>query len=238
MGLGGLGALAAVGALVVPSAQQILLALAGIGLFGGVLTLYLTPERFIAADTGRDVYAALASNEAAIVAELGLTDHRVYVPTPDADHPVRLFIPHIEEYTLPEADTLSNTIIAPAEPERRGVAFEPSGGRLFESFRRALSGPLGETPATLGTQLTDALIAQFELVETAEAAVDATGEGLTVTVSEAAYGPPTRFDHPVASFVAVGLAQGLARPVTVSVSAADDDRYDYRLRCRWERDDE
>jgi len=53
-------ALAAVGALAVPSAQSILLALVGIGLFGGVLALSLTPERYIAADTGRNVYAALA----------------------------------------------------------------------------------------------------------------------------------------------------------------------------------
>lgn len=230
VGLGGLGTIAVIAGLIIPSAQTVLFTLAGVGLFGGILTVYLTPEQFIAADTGRDVYTTLASNEQALVTELGLTDHRVYLPTPDADRSASLFVPQTEEYTLPEPPLLTNTIVTPDTPSGNGVAFEPSGTRLFESFTQALSGGLGETPAALGTQLTEALTTQFELVETARAEADATTDALTVTVSGSAYGPVTRFNHPVVSFIAVGLAVGLECPVETTVTDAEAPDSDYRIR--------
>jgi hypothetical protein len=233
-GLLGLGVVAALAGVAIPTAQSVLLSLAGIGLFGGVLTLFLTPERFIAADTGQNVYAAMATNEQALVTELGLTGTRIYVPTDDLDRSVALFVPQSEDYVLPDAADLTETIVAPSDPEQRGVAFEPSGARLFESFTQALSGPLGDTPGSLGSQLTDALTTQFELVEAAEASPDTDGAGLTVTVSGSAYGPLTRFDHPVASFVAVGVARGLERPVELHVTEAADDRADYRIRVQFD----
>jgi len=229
-GLGGLGILAAIAGALIPTAQQVLLSLAGIGLFGSVLTFYLTPEQFIAADTGRDVYTALARNEQAMVSELGLTDHRVYVPTGDVERPVVLFVPQSREYVLPDEELLANTIVASNKADANGVAFHPSGASLFESFTQALSGSLSETIQPLGFQLTEALISQFELVDTAQAEVDEDGEGLTVTVSGSAYGAVTGFDHPVVSFIAVGLVQALDSPVVVEVSEVEADSTDYRVR--------
>ncbi|WP_435186441.1 hypothetical protein [Halobellus sp. EA9] len=230
IGLVGIAVVATVAGLAIPPARTILLSLAGIGFFGGVLTLYLTPEQFIASDTGRDVYTALAENEQAIVTELGLTEERVYIPTPDTDDPAKLFVPQRDEYALPDSSSLANTIIASENPPENGVAFVPSGTRLFESFTRALSGSLGDTPSALGTQLTDALTAQFELVETARAEVDTTTDAITITVSGSAYGPLTRFNHPVVSFIAVGLATGLDRAVTATVSDTGIENGDYRIR--------
>jgi hypothetical protein len=229
-GLLGLGIAAALAAVVVDPARTVLLAFAGVGLFSGVLTLYLTPEQFIAADTGRDIYAALADNEAALVGELGLAEQRIYVPTDTVERPTALYIPQQETDTLPEPTVLTNTIVAPSESHHRGLAFEPSGNPLFESFEQALSGSLGETPTAVGTQLADALTAQFELADTVEAAVE-TDDELTVTVSGSAYGPVTQFDHPITSFIAVGVAQATNTPVTVTVTEADA-RADYRIRCR------
>jgi hypothetical protein len=231
VGLFGIGVGAVVAAVIVQPARTVLLALAGVGLFSGVLTFYLTPEQFVAADTGRDIYAALAGNEAALVSELGLSDQRLYVPTDSVDQPVTLYIPQQETSSPPGSEALINTLVATEDSQHRGVAFEPSGGPLFKSFTQALSGSLGETPSELGTQLADALTAQFELVDAAEGAVESSNGELTVTVTGSAYGPVTRFDHPVVSFIAVGVAQGTERPVSVSVTEADS-RADYRIRCR------
>ncbi|MGQ4557351.1 hypothetical protein [Halobellus sp. GM3] len=230
IGLGVIGVIAAVSGVVIPSAQTILLSLAGVGVFGSVLTLYLTPEQFIAADTGRDVYLTLASNEEALTTELGLTDDRIYVPTGSPERPVVLFVPQVDEYVIPEAEPLTETIIATEDAQSRGVAFTPSGSRLFESFQQALAGSLAETPAELGSQLTEALTTQFELLDSAQAEVDTDLQGLTVIVSGSAYGPVTRFDHPVVSFIATGLAHGLECPVTISTIESGDTRADYRIR--------
>jgi len=75
-----------------PDGREVLFALAAVGLFGGVLTYYLTPGTFVAADVGERIYAAMAANEAAIAGELGLSDDRIYVP---AGEPVdaRLYVP-------------------------------------------------------------------------------------------------------------------------------------------------
>jgi hypothetical protein len=80
LGLAALGCLGVAGGVLVAGASDVLFVLGGIGLFGGLLTYYLTPEQFVAADVGRAVYSVLAANEAALVDELGLSDRRVYVP--------------------------------------------------------------------------------------------------------------------------------------------------------------
>jgi hypothetical protein len=56
---------------------------------------------------------------------------------------------------------------------------------------------------------------------------------LTVAIDESVYGPLDRFDHPVASVLAVGLAEGLETPVTLEETTAADDRAEYLLTYRW-----
>ncbi len=232
-GLAALGTLAAAGGLALPDSRTVLFALAATGLFGGLLTWYVTPERFVAADVGRDVHAAAAETGAALVAELGLTDLRVYVPRSSGDRAV-LYVPQREAYTLPDDDELDTVVVAPDDPEGRGLAVRPSGGRLYDSFRATLAGEPAADPATAADQLADGLVEGLELARSAVPELDPDGGRLTVAVSGSSVGPLDRFDHPIVSFLATGLAEALDAPVTASVRESGDDRADYRVTLRWE----
>lgn len=230
----GVGLLAALGGLLAPAASTVLLALAGTGVFLGILTYYLAPERFLPASVGREVYTTLAANEQRLVAGLGLSDDRIYVPL-DGDDRARLYVPQRSSAPLPDVTALDETFVV--DGDHRGVAFRPTGASLFDEFERALAGTLASTPDSIVAQLADALVEQFELVESAQRSVepDATAEAgqVTLGVDDSAYGPLDQFDHPVASFLGVGLARGLGLPVAVSVELLDDGRVDAVVTCRW-----
>lgn len=242
LGLGLVGALALVGGILFPANRVVLFALAGTGLFAAVLTYYLTPERLVPVSVGRSVYGTLAAGFEAISADLGLAPDRVYVPTvtagseavPDerdvtdgdpGSGPVRLFLPHRSSFTLPPGEDLEPGFVVSEDPSTRGVALTPVGAPLFDEFERAVTGPIAADPAQLAEQLGDALVEQFELVDSARVdAGDDTEDGgaFTVGISGSAYGPLDRFDHPVVSFLAVGAANAFEGPVTVTVADGDD----------------
>ncbi|SEP10120.1 hypothetical protein SAMN05216388_10336 [Halorientalis persicus] len=232
--LAGIGVLAGIAGVLFADARTVLFALSGTGVFFGVLVYYLSPEQFISADVGRRVYEALAQNEAAAVSELGLQNDRVYVSVGDAIEDARLFVPQRDEYELPAADALADTFVVPDEQAARGVALEPTGGPLAADFRQAATGDVDDTPE-IATALSNALVEQFELVESADADVDPDAGRATVGVTESVYGPVDRFDHPVTSLLAVGLASALDTAVTTEVSTGDD-RVDYLVTCQWESD--
>ena len=229
VGLAAIGVVAALGALLFPDSREVLAALGAIGLFGAVLTYYLTPTAFVAADVGERVYAAAATNVADIADELGLRDERVYVPGETTSG--RLYVPHRSEYALP--DERAGPIVV--DDDSRGLLLEATGAELFGEFERALTGDLAADAPTLATQLTDALVEQFELARSADADVDPVDGRATVAVGESAFGAVDRFDHPISSFLAVGFAAGLERPVSLEV-AAGDDRADWLVTCRWTAD--
>lgn len=234
LGLVLVGLLAVGGGLLFADARTVLFALGGTGVFAGLLTVYLTPEKFIPADIGERVYAALAANEAALVADLGLTDDRVYVPTRTAgDTAVRLFIPQHTIESLPDAETLDTVFVTPEDDQQRGVSLRPTGDALFEEFVRATTGQPADDPETLVEQLTDALVEQFELIESARVDVDAANDRASVGIGGSIYGRVDQFDHPVVSFIAVGLARQLDIPTRVTVDDAGDDRVDALLTFQW-----
>ncbi|MFC4987829.1 hypothetical protein [Saliphagus infecundisoli] len=226
IGLGSIGALAALGGLLFPDARDVLFALAATGLFGAVLTYYLTPGRFVAGEVGERVYAPLAGNEAAIADDLGLGEDRIYLPREGS---VRLYVPQRSGGELPEARAGP---IVTAEGSR-GLLLETTGSGLFAEFEDSLAGDLATAPAPLGTQLADGLVEGFELVESAELDADPEGDRLTLAVTGSAFGDADRFDHPVAAFVATGVATGLDRPVALEVRPGDD-RHDWLVTCRWD----
>ncbi|SEP29833.1 hypothetical protein SAMN04487948_13717 [Halogranum amylolyticum] len=233
LGLGVIGSIAALGAVVFPAAQTVLFALAGIGLFAAVLTYYLTPERFIAADVGERIYTAVMDNETALVDELSLSQNRLYVP--HETETVRLFVPQHADYDLPADEALQATIVITDNEYERGLALTPTGRELFSEFEETTSGPVGSTPQELSTQLTDALTNVFELVETATAEVDREEGRLTVAVSNSAYQLADDVDHPVASFLAVGLTVGLETPIETEVTSDPSDDTDaFQVTCRWD----
>lgn len=232
IGLGLIGVFAVIGALVFQQSSEVLFILGGIGLFGGLLTYYLTPETFVSADVGRDVYQTLAGNEAALSQELALSDKRVYVPM--SNNTVRLFIPQHEKAPLPDRELLSQTVVVPDEEPSRGLALDPSGSQLFAAVEDGVSEGVGPAPSPLAEQLIDAITKQFELARTASQELDAEGGQLTVGISDSTLGPLDRFDHPIPSLLAVGLARGLGEPISVSITESDDNRAEYIVICRWE----
>lgn len=240
VGLGVLGLAALAGGVLFPVARTVLFVLAGIGLFAGVVTYYLTPERLVPATVGERVYAAFATSLSDLVADLGLSEARVYVPTDatsdDLTAAVRLFVPQSATYDLPTAAELRGTFVVSDSERRRGVALRPTGDPLYAEFERAAS-QVPETPEPLLDALVDALANQFELVETARVDVDVGSDGenrrATVAVAGSAYGAIDRFDHPVVSLLATGLADRLDRPIRVEVDTPEDDRFDALVTCRW-----
>ena len=233
-GLFGVGLLAVLGGFVFPESQTVLFALGGTGLFAGVVTYFLTPERFIAANVSEQVFEAATADREAILDELGLTGTPVYMPTAEP----RLYVPEADRrdpqaQPLPDADALSQFFVTPdnADP---GVAMTPTGKPLFDAFNRSLSTPLASTPHSLTPQLIDGLVETFELADGVDDSIDADGGRVTLEFASLAYGSPTQIDHPVCSFVATGLAVGLDTPIRVDVSQTDPPVVTYR----WERTDD
>jgi hypothetical protein len=218
LGLALVGAVAVGAGVLFPGTRTVLFALGATGIFGALLTYYLTPERFIAVSVGEAIYRAFAGNGRALADDLGLGEP-VYVPREVADD-VRLYVPQAEADgagTFPEDDALDPGFVI--GDETRGLALVPTGDTLFEEFERSLTGPLAGTPGTLAEQLADGLVEQFELVDGAD--VDANRERVTVGISGSAYGAVGRFDHPVASFLAGGFARAFDVPADVTVTEAD-----------------
>lgn len=229
------GAIAGLGGVFFPDARTVLFALCGTGLFAAALTRYLTPEQFIAASVGEGIYGSLAATEAALVAELGLQDDRLYLPGPDtaAGVSVRLFVPQQADYELPASSALDSLFVLPDDEAERGVALQPSGGPLFAEFRQTLTGDLAEEAETLAAQLSDGLVEQFELARSATVERHEEGASVTIAIDGSAHGAVDRIDHPIASFLGVGFAIGLDRAVSVEATAADGDRADYLVTCSW-----
>ncbi|WP_255196481.1 hypothetical protein [Halorarius litoreus] len=225
LGLAGIGVVAAGGGFLFPAVRDVLFILAAIGLFGGLLTYYLTPERFVAADVAERVYDALATNEADLTADLGLSDDRVFLPD---DTTATLFVPQNAADPLPDSERIEGPLVV--TEETRGLALVPSGARLFEEFDRTLSGPLADAPGPLARQVTDALVEAFELVDGTDIDLDADDGRLTVGVRGSAY--PDEFDSPPASLLGVAIAVGLDRPIRVTTAPAED--VDFTVTCRWD----
>jgi hypothetical protein len=239
LGLFAVGALALAGALAVPDSRTVLLALGGTGVFAGILTYFLTPQQFVAAEVGERVYAAFAATGAELVAELGLQDDRVYAPVRTTDEgfaDVRLFVPSRSDFLVPNHDRLKSLFVVTGQERERGVSLSPTGGGLYREFESSMVDDLAERPADLADQLADALVEGFELAESATMDADPDGGRVTVEVAGSVYDRVDRFDHPVASLVAVGMAANLDVPVAVEVTTVESGPADYFVTCEWDPD--
>lgn len=232
LALVGVGVLAAGAAAVVPAVRETLVIVAAIGVFGGVLTRYLTPERFVSATVGERVYSTLAGNHDALVGELGLQDERLYVPV-DGPERVRLFVPERREYSVPSDSDLAATLVVPDEETARGAAFAPTGVPLLREFEQSTVGSPPSDPRERVAALATSLVESFELVESTTVDVDAATGRASVDVVGGVFGDGDTFDDPVASTLATGLATALDTPVTVESNPTEDG---YTVTCRWEAD--
>ncbi|WP_435181709.1 hypothetical protein [Halorussus sp. AFM4] len=235
VGLFVVGALAAAGAVFFPDARSVLFALGGTGVFGAVLTYYLTPERLLAAATGEQVYAAFAATGRRLVAELGLQEEFVYAPADAAGEfaNVRLYVPQRSSFEVPAPTELGSLFVATEDDRSRGVAVPPCGGSLYREFERSMTDSVADDPAVLADQLADAAVEGFELATSATADADPDDGRVAFEVAGSAYGSVDRFDHPVASLFGVGLTAGLDAPVTVEVTEDEDDSTAL-VACEWD----
>ncbi len=214
--LAGVGVLAGGAGLLLPTVRELLIALSGIGLFGAVLTYYLTPEQVLTADVSERVYTALVQNEQAVVSELDLSDEMVYLPSTESGN-IRLFVPHYADYQLPAREELRSFFVVSESGHERGVAFTPAGKLLFEEFTETVSVSEASFDEYV-SQLTDAAVHSFELASAIEYSSDASQGRLTIECTNPAYDGATQFDHPITSFVAVGIAARLGCPVSTTTT--------------------
>lgn len=209
------GVVSAVAGLLVPAAQEVLVVVGAIGVFGGVLTWYLTPDRVLAASVTASVYDAHADTLTAVRGELGLREDPVYVPDDEHVGGAVLFLPLHADYELPEA--FDRAFVATGAERARGVALQPSAATLAGALARSVTGEL--EPERLPAVVPEAIVEQFELADGADAElVDGT---LTVEVEGVAFEGVDRPDHPVVSLTAVAAARAVGEPVRVeAVDAA------------------
>jgi hypothetical protein len=236
-GLAAIGTVAVVSAILFPTIRSTLLVLGSIGLFGGVVTYYLTPERFVAAQTGDRIVAALDRSWQDLVAQLELAADRLLVPSA-GPNPARLFVPiepitSLHEQALPPREAMQSSFVTD-ESGARGVSVVPAGADLYRTFEQETDRVEEETLPTHVETLSEALIEQFELATTIETDLEIADGEATVRLSGAAYGGPNRFDDPLASFLGVGIACYLDRPVAVTTEPSDEDLL---VQYRWATDE-
>lgn len=227
VGLFVVGAIAILGGIGFPESRSVLFALGGTGVFAGVLTSVLTPERFVSARVGSRIFQALRADRDAITDELGLGGDPVYVPGDD----VRLFVPRYDAKPLPDEAAFTDLFVVPDSPERGGVAFYPTGGPLFEEFENTRDRSLESDLDAMAPAIADALVELFELADGVDYDVDTATGRLTFELSRPGLGDPTSLDHPIPSFLAVSVAHALDEPVRVEVTDADS----LSVTCRYGR---
>ena len=226
LGLFAVGVIGLIGGVAFSDARSVLLALGGTGVFAAVLTSVLTPERFVTASVGSRVYQALRADRDAMLGELGIGGDPVYVPADD----VRVFVPRHEGAPLPDPDELADLFVVPEESQHGGVAFRPTGAPLFDEFETTWSRSLDTTPHAVAPVLADALVELFELADGVDHDVDTETNRVTFEIAGADLGDPTGIDHPIPSFLAVGLARTL--DATVRIEVRDDP---LTVTCRYDR---
>lgn len=220
--------------LVVPSAQEVLFAIAATGLFGAVLTRYLTPEQFIPLDVGEGIFTTLAGNEAALADQLGLSSTRVYLNT---DRGPRLFVPEVDAYDrslLDDTTKLDGPLVVGDSASRSGLSLRPVAEPLLSAFETQQGGELSSEPREAIQTLQEGVTDVLELAGGIDSDLDDEGR-VTVEVSDPLYGSETRFDHPLGSFLGLGLATALGTAATVEMTTSDADGEEVLLvTCRWD----
>lgn len=224
VGFVGLGLLSFASAFVAADGQTVLFALGGVGLFAGLLTRTVTGGRFLERGDAERVYATCATNYDALLADRDLAAERWYLPTDDDR--VRLFVP--ADATDAPPSLAERTAVGVDE---RGLVLEPIGTDFVREITETGSAT-PTTPTAMIEQSSEALEARFEFATGVEPVVDAEEGRAEIAVTGSAFGPVDRFDHPVASIFAAGLADVLERPVRLAVTD-ETDRGEWLVRCEW-----
>lgn len=234
MALVALGVVTMAAGFALADSSDVLFALAATGLFGAVVTYFLTPGRFVDAAVTEHVFTANATNVVSMLDRIGDRGEPQYVPL-QSDEPsgrVELFVPYRSIAAHPLADG-SQSLVADGDTE--GVILEPTGSGLLRDFERDMTGDLDSSPESLAVQLADGLTNGFEIARSIDVDVDTDARRGRVSITEPALDDLTRFDHPIPSFLAVGFATALNRPITTEVERVDDGEHTFwDVTCRWD----
>jgi hypothetical protein len=227
--------LAVAGATQFPDVTEILFILGGIGLYTAVLIWYLTPEEFSPHTVAEGIYEVVTRNRRDIIEQFDLSIEPTYVYTGDAEH-AKVFIPQQPNDHPPAPERITTTILTTDQNVCYGAAFVPCGLSLFEEFEQIRPDPLGETPETAVEQLLEGLTEGFGLIENPSFVLGDDANELELYVEDVPFGPVTRFDHPIVSFVAIGLAEALNASVAVEVESESDESEssESEITYRWE----
>jgi hypothetical protein len=213
------GVAALAGAVVFPSIRETLLVLAAIGVFGGVVTRYLTPEHVLTASVSDAVYDAYAETGASIVSELGLQGDRVYVSAGDGSNDVRVFSP---KHRTAEAPEEADSVFL-VDDDAQGVALSATGVRLHRDLADQSRVEAAADPGAAIETVADAVVEVFELADAVD--VERDDGRVTVTVTEPRPADVSRFDHPIVSVFAVALVRATGAGVECTARSATDDTF-------------
>lgn len=235
LGLATVGVMFGLLGFVVIDAQEVLFVIAATGLFGAILTRFLTPERLVSLDVGEGIYAVLASNEASIADQLGLSSTRVYVTT---ERGTRLFVPEVDKYEREIFDTdeeFDGPLVVGETASRSGLSLRPTAEPLLRVYEEQHGGDLPPVPREAVLALSEGLTDALEIAASADTDLDVDEGRVTFEISEFLFGPPSRFDHPISSFLGTGLATALDTPTEVEVTTARrQEEQTLLVTCRWD----
>ena len=238
IGLGVIGLLGLTSAIIFPDQRTVFIALGATGIFAGLLTFYLTPERFVTSTIAEGIYRSYDSLGIELISQLGLSDRRVYFPIRSKSDPgaAKLFIPQEHKFQIPDSSSLNGPFVITESDRKRGIILEPIGNSLLDEFRSGVDTE-DDDLVTVVEALTASLVDQFEIAETAVADVDRVTSSATVGISGSSIGLFDKFDHPIVSLIGVGMAMTLNQPVSVHTRTKVDDRYEFIVVCEWNLDE-
>lgn len=211
--------------LFVTGIDTILIAISGTGIFTGLLIYYLIPKQLVSISTAEGIYTSFAASQSALLTSLGLCNEQIYIPI-DSASSARLFVPRNAEYTLPTAEVLESTVIH--DDHGGGVSLYPTGATLIADTNIRL--PDEGEPELLTMRLAEASVESLELAKSVTAVMNEERNQVTFHVTDSVYGSVDRFDHPILSFLATGLAIGLNVAVTAETTQTGNSS-DYVITC-------
>jgi hypothetical protein len=232
LALAGVGVVALLSAVLLQPFRELLLVLGTIGIYGAALAYLLPEEDEIRSDVATSVYTTQNRDRAELIRELGLSEASVYIPTDDG---ARLFVPRNLSNELPDTTDVKSQRLLRDRDGVYGASFRPSGDWLYDSVQR-VDGKLIfalDSPDRLLELLGDILVHELGLVDEIETEVATTNDYATVVGYNCRY-DSIQFDHPVTSFIGVGLAAGLGHPVVVEHHAVADDAKAFEAMFCWE----
>jgi len=206
------------GGVAFPAGRTVLVVVGAIGVFGGILTWYLTPDTVLSVSVAESITDAHARTVADLQRDLDLRDDIVYAPAPGCVAETKVFLPLHAAYELPE--DLDDLFQTDTPDPTRGVALQPTGAQLYRALDRSLDESLDA--GRLPDAVPEGLVEQFELATSARGELDT--NAFTVQLEGPAIDRLDRPDHPIVSFVGVATAQALDQPIRVDAVNPTDGR--------------